>query len=307
MLKNSLPRLDLPSKEREILLKSCRLKPGEIWIDPIFGHRVGCLDSAKKADIKKLMGDSLAALAVHDPPYNLVAFDVREVSEFIFWCKKWISISIDYLSPDNASLYIWCGADQNNHFSPLPEFILMMKKYFPQLSSRSFITMRNQRGYGTQKNWMALRQELLYYTIGDATFHVQYTDIPRKVKGYYKKINGQITENSERSKSDCIRPGNVWTDIQQIFYRMKENVEGCYAQKPLKAIERIILASSNENNIVLDFFAHSGATLLAAEKNKRVCYTTDIDPLFCEIAIRRLLHYRKTGETGYNIANDIKL
>ena len=46
---------------------------------------------------------------------------------------------------------------------------------------------------------------------------------------------------------------------------MEENVNGCYAQKPLKAIKRIIEASSNENNIVLDFFSHSGTTLLASE------------------------------------------
>ena len=307
MSKIKLPRLDLPSKEREELLKHCRLKPGQVWIDPICGHRVGCLDASKKSDIKKLMRESLATLAVHDPPYNLVAFDLMEIDAFTAWCKKWIKLSVNYLDPKSSSLYIWCGADQNNHFSPLPELMLMIKKSFPTLSSRSFITMRNQRGYGTQKNWMALRQELLYYTLGNATFHVQYTDIPRKVKGYYKEVNGQITENSERSRSEFIRPGNVWTDVQQIFYRMKENVEGCYAQKPLKAIERIIKASSEEGDIVLDFFAHSGATLLAAEKNKRICYTTDIDPLFCEIAIRRLLNYRKSGELGYNIADEVKL
>ena len=307
MSKIRLPRLDLPSKEREELLKHCRLKPGQVWVDQTYGHRVGCLDASKKNDIRKLMGESAATLAVHDPPYNFVAFDVLEVDAFVAWCKKWIKLTMDYLEPKSSSLYIWCGADQNRHFSPLPETILMIKKSFPALSSRSFITMRNQRGYGTQKNWMALRQELLYYTLGNATFHVQYTNIPRKVKGYYKEVNGQITENSERSRSEFIRPGNVWTDVQQIFYRMKENVEGCYAQKPLKAIERIIKASSDEGDIVLDFFAHSGATLLAAEKNKRICYTADIDPLFCEIAIRRLLNYRKNGELGYNITDDVKL
>ena len=42
-----------------------------------------------------------------------------------------------------------------------------------------------------------------------------------------------MTENIERGKSPNIRPGNVWVDIQQVFYRMEENVPGCYAQKPL--------------------------------------------------------------------------
>ena len=102
--------------------------------------------------------------------------------------------------------------------------------------ARSYITMRNQRGYGTQKNWMAVRQELLYYTKGDPIFNVEaeYTDIPKILRGYYKEVNGEVTENLQRSKSDTIRAGNVWVDIQQVFYRMEENVSGCYAQKPLK-------------------------------------------------------------------------
>jgi len=91
----------------------------------------------------------------------------------------------------------------------------------------------------------------------------------------------------------------VWVDIQQVFYRMKENVSGCYAQKPLKAIERIVQASSDPKDIVLDFFSHSGTTLLSAEMNRRRCLTMDIDPLFCEITIRRLEHFRSTGQLGW--------
>src|SRR5207245_4644771 len=132
---------------------------------------------------------------------------------------------------------------------------------------RSCITMRNQRGYGTQKNWMAVRQELLYYTKGSPAFNVEaeYTDIPKILRGYYKEVNGVVTENLERGKSDTIRAGNVWVDIQQVFYRMEENVCGCYAQKPFKSLARIVRASSSKGDVVLDLFAHSGTTLLAAE------------------------------------------
>jgi site-specific DNA-methyltransferase (adenine-specific) len=161
--------------------------------------------------------------------------------------------------------------------------------------------MRNQRGYGTQKNWMAVRQELLYYTKGNPVFNVaaEYTDIPKILRGYYKEVNGRVTENFERGKSENIRAGNVWVDVQQVFYRMAENVSGCYAQKPMKSIDRIVRASSNAGQLVVDFFAHSGTTLLSCEILKRRCYTMDIDPVFCEIAIRRLEHYRATGRPGW--------
>jgi site-specific DNA-methyltransferase (adenine-specific) len=199
----------------------------------------------------------------------------------------------------DCSLYIWLGADQRDHYQPLPDFMLMMRD-FP-VQARSFITVRNQRGYGTQKNWMAVRQELLYYIRGNPVFNVdaEYTDIPKTLKGYYKDVGGEKTENTQRGKGNTIRAGNVWLDIQQVFYRLHENVSGCYAQKPLKSIARIIEASSKPGDTVIDYFAHSGTTLLAAEMAGRKCFTSEIDPVFCEMAIRRIEHYRSTGKTGW--------
>ena len=298
---DSLPKLEETPELREKLLPYCRLKLGEVWEDPQGKHKVGCLDAANSKHISLLMGASLSHLAIHDPPYNLVTFEERSLEEYINWCEQWIRLTVRHLTGD-ASMYVWLGADQTNGLQPLPDFMIMMRK-IAELKPRSFITMRNQRGYGTQKNWMAVRQELLYYSKGNPFFQVQYTDIPKILRGYYKEVDGKITENLERSKSEFIRPGNVWVDIQQVFYRMEENVSLCYAQKPLKAIERIISASSQEKDLVVDFFAHSGTTLLACERLQRKCYTLDIDPIYCELAIRRLERFRKLGRLGWQNKN----
>jgi site-specific DNA-methyltransferase (adenine-specific) len=302
MIKEPLPRIDQDKKLHKLLLPYCRLKNGKVWKDPAGRHKVGCLDAVDVDQLKELFGRQKAVLAIHDPPYNFVAFKVQDVQRFISWCRKWIENTSTILKPD-ASLYIWLGADQKNHFQPLPQFIQMMSE--TNFNSRSFITMRNQRGYGTQKNWMSVRQELLYYIKDKPGFYpkAEYTDIPKVLKGYYKTVSGEKTENLERSKSGFIRAGNVWVDIQQVFYRMDENVNGCYAQKPLKSIKRIIEASSKEGELVTDFFSHSGTTLLAAEMTNRKCFTTDIDPVFCEISIRRLENFRKTGKTGWQNSN----
>jgi DNA modification methylase len=297
-----IPSLDQNPQLHDYLMRHCRLSLGEMWIDPQGKHKIGCLDATDKNSIKSLMGESKATLAIQDPPYNLVAFEQRQLDEYIRWCKQWISTT-DFALSDHASLYIWLGADQKSGFQPLPDFMIAMRgtSYKP----RSFITMRNQRGYGTQKNWMAVRQELLYYTKGNPVFCVdaEYTDIPKILRGYYKEVNGRVTENMERSKSENIRAGNVWVDIQQVFYRMEENVNGCYAQKPLRSCERIIKASSTRNDIVIDFFCHSGSTLIASEMLERKCYTIDIDPVYCEIAIRRLERFRRTGKVGWQNGN----
>ncbi|MBI5722356.1 MAG: site-specific DNA-methyltransferase, partial [Planctomycetes bacterium] len=207
MKNNPLPRLDTNPAVRQALLPFCRLKAGEIWDDSQTGHRVGCFDAASCEQVAYLMDGQRANLAIHDPPYNLIAFDERPLQQFMEWCGKWIQNTERCLSPD-SSLYVWLGADQNDGFQPLPDFMIMMRQM--PFRARSFITMRNQRGYGTQKNWMAVRQELLYYVKGNPVFNVdaEYTDIPKILRGYYKEVNGQTTENLQRSRSENIRAGN---------------------------------------------------------------------------------------------------
>ncbi|OHD17246.1 MAG: DNA methylase [Spirochaetes bacterium GWC1_27_15] len=309
--KEKLARIDFNQTLKEKLLPHCRLNLGEVWEDPIRGHRVGVLDATNKDDVLKLVGDKKASLIVNDPPYNIILSNANtknlgkiNIAKYIDFSKKWVSNAVDIMDMD-ASFYVWLGADQNEGFQPLPDFMIMMRDFY-LLKSKSFITMRNQRGYGTQKNWMAIRQELLYYIKGNPIFNIEaeYTDIPKILKGgYYKEVNGKIMDTTQRSKSDYIRAGNVWVDIQQVFYRMQENIAGCYAQKPIKSIERIIKASSNENNIVVDLFSHSGTTLLASEKSNRICFTMDFDPIFAELTIRRLENFRNTGKTGWQWNN----
>lgn len=297
-----IPRIDKDDELKRLLEPYCRLKLGDTWIDPEGKHKIGCFDSSQKENVLEIIKGEVPTLAVHDPPYNMIAFQKENPNVFVDWCKGWIKSTYEVLA-ENSSLYVWLGADQKNHFEPFAEFIIMMKD--SSFESKSFITMRNQRGYGTQKNWMAVRQELLFYTKGKPTFNISevYTDIPKTVKGYYKEVNGTIQENLERSKSDKIRAGNVWIDIQQVFHLMEENVNGCFVQKPLKSLERIINVSSNPNDWVIDFFAHSGTTTLASEKLNRKSISIDIEPIYCEIAIRRLERFRKTGKLGWQNSN----
>lgn len=305
-MREELPRLDSNPGIRESLLPYCRLAHGDVWVDPIYGHRVGVLDSTKNTEIANLLGNTKPTLAVNDPPYNVVvgakktdALFQKTQAEYDIFSDYWTDAVISNMAQD-ASFYVWLGADYKNGFHPVPEFCIMMRNK-SGWNSRNWITLRNQRGYGTQKNWMWLRQELLYYTKGNPVFQVdaEYTDIPKTLKGYYKYIDGNRTENTQRGKSDTIRAGNVWHDLQQVFYRLHENVPGCYAQKPLKAIERIVAASSKEGDPVIDVFSHSGTTLISGERLGRQVFTADIDPVYAEITIRRLEHYRRTGEVGW--------
>jgi DNA modification methylase len=303
-------RIDGDGHLRSRLLPYCRLAYGEKWTDPEGRHSVSVIDATDAVAVRDAIGSAAPSACIADPPYNVVvgarntaALGQVSQTEYDEFTRMWLDAVLPNTA-DKASLYVWLGADMRNGFHPLPEFCLEMRDR-PEWGARNWITVRNQRGYGTQMNWMWVRQELLYYAKNKPTFNIdaEYTDIPKTLKGYYKDVGGVRTDNTERGKGNTIRAGNVWVDIQQVFYRLHENVPGCYAQKPFKSVERLIKAATNQGDVVVDPFSHSGTTLVAAESLGRRCLTFDLDPIYAEISIRRLERYRKTGQLGWQCQN----
>ena len=80
---------------------------------------------------------------------------------------------------------------------------------------------------------------------------------------------------------------DLWTDIRPIAASAKERT-GYPTQKPLPLLERIIRASSNEGDVVLDAFCGCGTALEAAQKLKRQWIGIDVSPTACQVMARRL-------------------
>jgi hypothetical protein len=80
---------------------------------------------------------------------------------------------------------------------------------------------------------------------------------------------------------------SVWTDIRPLINFGKESL-GYPTQRPLALLERIIKASSNENDIVLDAFCGCGTALVAAQKLKRQWIGIDVSPTACRVMAKRL-------------------
>jgi DNA modification methylase len=89
----------------------------------------------------------------------------------------------------------------------------------------------------------------------------------------------------DKSKGTVI--GNIWIDIPPISSQAKERL-GYPTQKPIALLERIINASSEKGNIVLDPFCGCGTTIIAAQKNKRKWIGIDISPTACRVMSQRL-------------------
>jgi site-specific DNA-methyltransferase (adenine-specific) len=79
----------------------------------------------------------------------------------------------------------------------------------------------------------------------------------------------------------------IWTDIAPINSQAQERL-GYPTQKPLALLDRIVRASSNENDIVLDAFCGCGTALVAAQNLKRQWIGIDVSPTACLVMAKRL-------------------
>ena len=101
------------------------------------------------------------------------------------------------------------------------------------------------------------------------------------------KAGGQLRLKMYLDESSGPKLQNIWDDIPPINSQAAEAL-GYPTQKPLPLLERIIKASSNENDIVLDAFCGCGTALVAAQKLKRQWIGIDISPTSCRVMAKRL-------------------
>jgi len=101
------------------------------------------------------------------------------------------------------------------------------------------------------------------------------------------KPDGRIEMKRYLDERKGMPAGNVWLDIDPINSQAMERL-GYPTQKPLALLERILAASTNENDIVLDAFCGCGTALVAAQKLKRQWIGVDISPTACRVMAKRL-------------------
>jgi site-specific DNA-methyltransferase (adenine-specific) len=120
------------------------------------------------------------------------------------------------------------------------------------------------------------------------TFNLDAVKVRRKVLAPYTE-NGKPKDWQRTDSGDYreTHPSNLWTNISVPFWSMPENTDHP-TQKPEKLLAKIILASSNEGDLILDPFAGSGTTAVVAKKLNRRFVTIESDRKYCTLAVKRL-------------------
>jgi len=235
-----------------------------------------------------------------DPPF-FSGVDYKEFSDL------WHSLDeyLDFMMERLIEIYrvikptggFYCHCDPNAVFDlkPLCDTIFGKKRFRREI----IWNVGSVSGFKSQvKGWVRQHDTILYYTKSDVfTFNKQYLpykDEYIKKMFRYKDENGRLYRKRRGGKQYLDeKPGNavgdVWNDIYsfQTSTRSKEYL-GYPTQKPEKLLERIILASSNEGDLVADFFCGTGTTLAVANKLKRNWIGVDNNPKAIELCRKRL-------------------
>jgi len=220
-----------------------------------------------------------------DPPYNLTkTFNTRSfkqvsVKQYMGWMESWLKRMTRLLKP-TASVYI-CGDWRSSS-----AIQLLCEKYF---IVRNKITFEREKGRGAKKGWKNNAEDIWFCTVTkNFTFNADAVKLKRKVIAPYRENNRPKDWTQENNgKYRLTYPSNIWTDITIPFWSMPENTPHP-TQKPEKLLAKIILASSNEGDIVFDPFAGVGTAGVVAKKLKRNFVMLEIDQEYCLYAEKRL-------------------
>ena len=219
-------------------------------------------------------------------------------SSFLSMLRERLRIIRDLLS-DDGSIYIHIDYHSSHYVKVLMDEIFGPENFQREITWNT--QALNVAGFKVQaRNWIRASDILLFYTKSDKfTFNKQF--IPRDkafIKKHYKQEDeGGLYRITRRGNKVYLGedPGDpvttVWNDILSFNYVAPANLEGegYPTQKPEALLARIIEASSNEGDLIADFFCGSGTTAIVAEKLGRCWICCDLSRYGIHIAKKRVL------------------
>lgn len=228
-------------------------RPGDVWL--LDGHRVMCGDSTDIEQVKALCGGVLADLWLTDPPYN-VAYEGKT--------KDALKIENDSMSDDDFRAFLrraYIAADAS--MRPGASF------YIWHADSEGY----NFRGAAQDAGWK-VRQCLIWMkqtmVMGRQDYHWKHEPCL-----YGWKDGAAHFLGSDRKQTTILE-----------FDRPSRNSDHP-TMKPVNLFAYQMLNNTSVGDVVLDSFAGSGTTVIAAEMHGRISRAMEMDPRYCDVIVKR--------------------
>ena len=249
------------------------VQPGEVWA--LGDHRIMCGDSTVGPDVDRLMVGELAQLVITDPPYG-VDYDGTHLSPGTYFGEG--QRKAERLVGDTGvSVY---GA----------MFDILHR--ITDDNATAFVFFAGAVGLPIYSAVDASEWEIRALIIW-AKNHAQFGSMGSQYKTKHEPILYLFKKGRGTRWFGANNETTVWD-----YDRASKN-EFHITQKPVELFERPMSNHTERGDVVFDGFVGSGTTIIAAERLGRRCYAMDIEPRYCDVAIKRWEDY--TGEKAVKV------
>ena len=308
-------------------------KPGDLWL--LGPHRLICGDATDEATIERLMNGEKASMVHTDPPYG-VSYETQSgnfamiknddkthddlyykllLPAFRNYCKHTIP---------EAGFYIWHASSTRRDFEDAMTAAGLIEKQYIIWVKNGITLGRSDYQWAHEPCFYAAKDgespnfygDRAQHTVWRATTH-QDGQLMTTIGSGIVLTDGTggklcITDQPPRGKKlryirmEQGKPIDLFQEdrMNTVWEVARETNTLHPTQKPVEIPIRAIENSSQPGDIVLDFFGGSGSTLMGAELTGRRCFSTELDPIYCDVIISR--YVGQTGNLGVTCIRDGK-
>lgn len=242
--------------------------------------------------------DESVDLIYLDPPffsnrnYEVIWHDEGEIRSFedrweggievyTAWMRERV-VEMWRVLKDTGSIYLHCDWHASHYLK------VMMDTIFKSRNFRNEIVWC-YRGGGVSKRYFARKHDVIFFYVksDSAFFQVQYTPYSKASQALIKSRKGISIDGKPRDLKRGAHMPDWWADFNSLQTWSPERM-GYPTQKPEALLERIIKASSRENDVVLDPFCGCGTALVVADRLNRKWVGIDVSPTACNVMKNRL-------------------
>ena len=231
-------------------------------------------------EILKNIPDDSVDVTFADPPFNLKKkynsyYDKCEVEKYLSWCKDWLTEMVRITKP-TGSIFV----------HNIPKWLIHFGCYLNEIAIFRHWIAWDAMGSPLGKTLLPNHYGILYYVKSDK---FKFYDIRMQHKRCRKCHYILQDYGGKKSQMHQFGPlvSDVWTDIHRIRHRKRRDEHPC--QLPLHLLERLLLMSSDEEDIVLDPFIGTGTAAIASKKLGRKFIGIDVDAKYVEITNKKLV------------------
>jgi len=231
--------------------------------------------------------DKITLIYIDPPFYSQNNYDTfgdkwKSLDEYLEYMKPRIELMRELLS-DNGSFYLHCDWHASHYLK------VMCDEIFGYDNFRNEIIW-SYKVAGVSRRYFARKHDNFFWYVKN---NEKYIYNEEKEKSYHEKLYNygehykEYFDKEKNAYYSLVAPRDVWDDIHPLKGCNNE-ITGFVTQKPEKLLSKIIKASSNERDIIADFFCGSGTTLAVAEKLDRRWIGCDVSSEAIEITKKRL-------------------